>query len=92
MQEKQFKLVRIIKERLETQPTPHLNTLRLRMERLQSQYPDDDFYIVDCDNKPVKSIDFIAADLAHPVAKAKRKKAARDAEYHKTMKDKLARF
>ena len=61
------------------------------MAKLQNQYPDDEFYVVDADNNPVEIDDFIAANLAHPVAKAKRKQAALDDEYKAKISKKLRR-
>ncbi len=63
---------------METMPTPHLNALRYHLERLQRDNPRDKFEIVDAEGKPLQMIDKINADLAHPVAKAKRKKAAKE--------------
>ena len=61
------------------------------MERLQNENPNDKFSIVDTDNNPVQAIDKAAADLAHPVAKAKRKQAALDDEYKAKVSKKLRR-
>ena len=61
------------------------------MERLQKENPNDEFSIVDTDNNPVQAIDKAAADLAHPVAKAKRKQAALDAEMRANISKKLRR-
>ena len=61
------------------------------MERLQNENPNDKFGIVDTDNNPVQSIDKAAADLAHPVAKAKRKQAALDDEMRVNISKKLRR-
>ena len=65
-------------EPMETIPTPHLNALRYHLERLRRDNPNDVFEIIDTDGTPLQMIDEIAADLAHPVAKAKRKKAAKE--------------
>lgn len=75
----------------ETMPTPHLNALRYQLERLQREHPKDVFEIVDTEGKPLQMIDTIAADLAHPVAKAKRKKAAKEEEIKQDVKKRLAR-
>jgi len=92
MPEKKFKLVRIIKTVMESPLTTKLNTLKARMERLQSQYPDDEFAIVDSDGNPVQVLDYIAADYASPVNKAKRRKVAEQVRYEQTMKAKARRF
>lgn len=82
MHTKLYKIIQKPKigEPMETMPTPHLNALRYQLERLQRDNPKDVFEIVDTDGKPLQMIDKINADLAHPVAKAKRKKAAGDEE------------
>lgn len=92
MQEKKFKLIRIIKTVMESPLTTKLNTLKARMERLQSQYPDDEFAIVDSDGNPVQVLDFVAADLANPVNKAKRRKAAKQVEQEQIIRSKVRRF
>ena len=80
MHTKLYKIIQTpqIGEPMETVLTPHLNSLRYQLERLQREKPNDAFKIVDADGKPLQMIDAIAADLAHPVAKAKRKKAAKE--------------
>ena len=78
-------------ESMETIPTSHLNALRYHLERLQRDNPNDAFEIVDTDGKPLQMIDKINADLAHPVAKAKRKKAAKEEEIKQDVKKRLAR-
>jgi hypothetical protein len=61
------------------------------MEQQQRENPNDDFKIVDADGNPPQLLDFVAADLAHPVAKAKRKQAALDDEYKAKVSKKLRR-
>lgn len=92
----QQKLFKIIQEThtgkvLETVPTPHLNNLKYQLEKLKQKHPKDTFSIVDTDGNPLQSIDEIAADLAHPVAKAKRKKAATAAQTKEDIKKRLTR-
>ena len=89
---KQFKLVRTIKTIVESEPTEKLNTLKYRMETLQSYYPDDDFRIVDENGESPQIIDFIAVDLANPVNKAKRLKASQKAEHDENLKLKVKRL
>ena len=82
MQQKLFKIIQETHtgKTLETVPTPHLNNLKYQLEKLKLKHPKDTLSIVDTDGNPLQSIDEIAADLAHPVAKAKRKKAATAAQ------------
>lgn len=90
---KHWKILRIHKgEPIESAPTTRLKTLVALTERLQKENPNDKFSIVDTDNNPVQSIDKAAADLAHPVAKAKRKQAALDDEYKAMMNKKVRRL
>ena len=89
---KQWKILRIHNgESIESAPTTRLKTLVALTERLQNENPNDKFSIVDTDNNPVQAIDKAAADLAHPVAKAKRKQAALDAEMRANISKKLRR-
>jgi hypothetical protein len=88
--QKQFKLIRTIHTTVDvTKLTTRLGVLRLKMERLQSENPLDDFAIVDEQGNPAQIIDFLAADLAHPVAKAKRVKAAKADEYKASVSKRL---
>ena len=89
---KQFKLVRTIKTIVESEPTEKLNILKYRMETLQSQHPDDEFKIVDENGEPPQIIDFIDANLANPVNKAKRLKALQEYEHEIDLKLKARRF
>lgn len=89
---KQFKILRTHKQTtIASALTSRLNTLAAHMAKLQNQYPDDEFCIVDADDNPVEIDDFSAADLAHPVAKAKRKQAALDDEMRANIRKKLRR-
>ena len=89
---KQFKLVRTIKTIVESEPTEKLNTLKYRMETLQAQYPNDEFKIVDENGGSPQIIDFITADLANPINKAKRLKALQKAEHDENLKLKVKRL
>jgi len=86
---KKFKLIRTIKERIESPLTHRLHILKNKMECLQMAYPNDDFAIVDEQGNPAQIDDFIAADLAHPVAKANQAKAE---EYKAEVKQRLKRM
>lgn len=78
---KQFKILRTHKQVTTASAlTNRLKTLTLHMERLQAQYPDDEFQIVDSNGNPAQINDYIAADLASPANKAKRKKARQKEE------------
>jgi hypothetical protein len=85
---KLYKLVRVIKQTIETKPTHNLLALRSRMELLQSENPNDDFAIIDTDGNPVEIDDFNQAEFA----KANLKKAAQELEYRELVKTKLARY
>lgn len=92
MPEKQFKLIRTIKTVMESPLTTKLNILKQRMERLQRENPENEFAIVDADGKPVQILDFVAADLASPVNRANRRKAAKQVEQEQIMRAKVRRF
>lgn len=79
---KQFKLIRTI-HKIEdvTVYTSKLGVLRLMMERLQNANPAYDYAIVDEQGNPAELADFVESELAHPVAKAKRKKELKEQEY-----------
>ena len=82
MEQKQFKLVRTIRKTEDiTRYTPKLEVLRLMMERHQNANPDYDYAIVDEQGNPAELADFLQSELAHPVAKAKRKKELKEQEY-----------
>ena len=88
---KQFKLVRIILTEIESPPSTNLLELRRKMEQQQEENPNDDFKIVDSDGNVAEIDDFLEAEIAHPVAKAKRKQAALDDEYKAKVSKKLRR-
>jgi hypothetical protein len=93
--QKQFKLIRTITIRKVedvTTLTPKLDVLRLMMERHQSINPDYDYAIVDEQGNPAELADFLESELAHPVAKAKRKQAALDEQIKAKVIKKLARM
>ena len=89
---KQFRLIRTIKTIVESKLTEKLNTLKYRMETLQIQYPNDDFRIADENGESPQIIDFITADLANPINKAKRLKASQKAEHDENLKLKVKRL
>jgi hypothetical protein len=79
---KQFKLIHTFRTTKDvTKLTARLDVLRLKMERLQNENPNDDFAIVDEQNNPAELADFLESELAHPVAKAKRVKEEKKAKY-----------
>ena len=61
------------------------------MEQQQEENPNDDFKIVDSDGNVAEIDDFLEAEIAHPVAKAKRKQAALDDEMRANISKKLRR-
>ena len=89
---KQFKLIRTIRTIIESPLTERLSILKYRMETLQIQYPDDEFKIVDGNGESPQIIDFITADLANPINKAKRLKASQKAEHDENLKLKVKRL
>ncbi|MCA6507426.1 MAG: hypothetical protein IM586_13510 [Pseudanabaena sp. M172S2SP2A07QC] len=79
---KQFKLVRTIRKTEDvTRYTSKLEVLRLMMERHQNANPAYDYAIIDEQGNPAELADFLESELAHPVAKAKRKKELKEQEY-----------
>ena len=89
---KQFKLIRTIKTIIESPLTERLSILKYRMETLQTQYPNDEFKIVDENGDSPQIIDFIAVDLANPINKAKQIKAPQKAEHDENLKLKVKRL
>jgi len=79
---KQFKLICTIHKTEDiTVYTSKLEVLRLMMERYQNTNPAYDYAIVDEQGNPAELADFLESELAHPVAKAKRKKELKEQEY-----------
>lgn len=92
MQEKKFRIIQTAKITTQGSLTTKLNILKHQLIRLQENHPDQEFQIVDEQGNPAQLNDYLAADLANPVNKAKRKQAAKQAEYEATMKLKAKRF
>lgn len=93
MEQKKFKLIRTIRTVEDvTKYTARLDVLRLMMERHQNDNPTYDYAIVDEQNNPAELADFLESELAHPVAKAKRVKEEKKAEYKANVVKRLKNY
>lgn len=62
---KEYKILRTTRQTVvASEQTPRLQTLTDLAARLQDQFPDDEFCIVDQDGNPPEPSDFAIADLS----------------------------